>query len=146
MQSGRSGLGGSFDLSSLDEHPENEVGNVQTNSGDLAQLGERFHGMEEVRGSSPLISTNFFKDVFFVYILQSETTGRFYVGHAQDLSVRLEEHNTGRSPATRRRGPWKLVHTEEFATRAEAMARETQIKSWKSSKAINALIAGSASR
>jgi hypothetical protein len=27
--------------------------------GDLAQLGERFHGMEEVRGSSPLISTNF---------------------------------------------------------------------------------------
>ena len=25
--------------------------------GDLAQLGERFHGMEEVRGSNPLIST-----------------------------------------------------------------------------------------
>lgn len=26
--------------------------------GDLAQLGERFHGMEEVTGSNPVISTN----------------------------------------------------------------------------------------
>src|SRR5262249_8708371 len=30
-----------------------------SNVGIYSQLGERFHGMEEVRGSSPLISTSF---------------------------------------------------------------------------------------
>ena len=29
--------------------------------GELAQLGERFHGMEEVRGSNPLFSTKDFE-------------------------------------------------------------------------------------
>ena len=53
---------------------EGQVGQtvgLQSNSGDLAQLGERFHGMEEVRGSSPLISTRSSSLVVYVYILRS---------------------------------------------------------------------------
>jgi predicted GIY-YIG superfamily endonuclease len=32
---------------------------------------------------------------FHVYILQSEKTGRFYVGHTQDVQERLARHNCG---------------------------------------------------
>jgi putative endonuclease len=78
----------------------------------------------------------------FVYILQSESTRRFYVGSTDDLDRRLSEHHRGHSPATRGRGPWKLVHTENFESLLEARRRELAIKRWKSAKLITALIAG----
>ena len=39
-------------------------------------------------GSNPIGSTNFIP-VYYLYILQSETTGRFYVGQTQDVPERL---------------------------------------------------------
>ena len=72
----------------------------------------------------------------FVYILQSDSSGAFYVGSTSDLPRRLGEHQRSQSPYTRGRGPWKLVHEEVFATTAEARRRERQIKSWKSHRTI----------
>lgn len=43
----------------------------------------------------------------FLYILESETTGRFYIGSTNDLERRLAEHARGCSLATRDRGPWR---------------------------------------
>lgn len=37
---------------------EKDIWYTHSKFGELAQLGERLHGMEEVRGSSPLFSTN----------------------------------------------------------------------------------------
>ena len=107
--------------------------------GGIAQLGERLHGMQEVRGSSPLASTTP-PEMVYLYILHSERIGRFYVGHSADVEDRLERHNAGRSKATRAGKPWTLVHTEGFGTRSEACAREAKIKSWKSAQAIRDLI------
>jgi len=81
--------------------------------------------------------------VGILYILQSETSCRFYVGSTDDLDRRLSEHLRGHTPSTRGRGPWKLVYTEEFATLIDARQRESEIKRWKSAKLIKALIAGS---
>jgi len=78
----------------------------------------------------------------FLYILQSQTTGRYYIGSTTDLQRRLSEHNRSHSPATRGRGPWALVYQETFATLLEARRRELEIKRWKSSKLIASLIAG----
>jgi putative endonuclease len=78
--------------------------------------------------------------MFTVYILQSESSGRFYVGHAENLDDRLLRHQQGRSASTRGRGPWHLMLTEVFPTRAQAMAREKEIKSWKSAVRIRGLI------
>ncbi len=78
--------------------------------------------------------------VAFLYILQSETSGKFYVGSTDDLDRRLSEHARGHTPSTRGRGPWKLVYKEEFATLLEARRRELEIKRWKSSRMIRALI------
>ncbi len=69
---------------------------------------------------------------FHRYILQSSSTGRFYVGHTQNLFFRLQEHIDGRTPSTRGRGPWTLFYSEEFSTRAEASRRERQVKQMKS--------------
>jgi len=75
-----------------------------------------------------------------LYILQSETTGRFYVGSTNDLDRRLSEHARNHTPSTRNRGPWKLVRREEYLTLFEARQREAEIKRWKSSRLIRELI------
>jgi len=78
----------------------------------------------------------------FVYILQSETSERFYVGSTDDLRRRISEHLRGHTLATRGRGPWKLVYTEQLESLLEARRRELEIKRWKSAKLIQALIRG----
>jgi putative endonuclease len=98
--------------------------------GAVAQLGARLDGIEEVVGSNPIGSTKFFT-VYFLYILQSETTGRFYIGQMQDVRERLAYHNANYSKSLKNRGPWRRIHTEHYKTRSEALARERQIKSWK---------------
>ncbi len=54
----------------------------------MAQLGARLDGIEEVEGSNPFGSTKNrpTRLAFFVYILQSQTSGRYYVGQSQDLA------------------------------------------------------------
>ena len=77
--------------------------------------------------------------------LQSESSGRFYVGSSEDLQDRLARHEGGRTHATKGRGPWKLVYVEEHATRAEAVRRELEVKRWKSARRIALLVEGNAS-
>ncbi|MGH9425184.1 MAG: GIY-YIG nuclease family protein [Terriglobia bacterium] len=69
---------------------------------------------------------------FYLYILHSVSTGKFYVGHSEDVAKRLWEHNHDRSPSTRNRGPWEVIYTEEYATRSEASRRERAVKKMKS--------------
>jgi putative endonuclease len=89
-------------------------------------------------------------ETYNTYILQSESTGRYYIGHTHDLDQRLKQHNDhaySGSPATKRlQGPWKLVYSEKFATRSEAMNREKEFKSWKSGKAIERFILAQSDR
>jgi putative endonuclease len=68
---------------------------------------------------------------YWVYVLQSETTGRYYVGSTADLEARLARHTANRSAATKGRGPWQLVYREAFPTRQAALARERAIKARK---------------
>jgi putative endonuclease len=75
-----------------------------------------------------------------VYILQSESSRRFYIGCSQQPSARLAEHQRGQTLATRGRGPWNLVYQEHFDTLSEARGRERQLKSWKSHRSIQELI------
>jgi putative endonuclease len=79
----------------------------------------------------------------FVYILQSETTHRFYIGSTSDLTRRQGEHARGHSLATRGRGPWSLVYHEEYESLVDARRRELEIKRWKSSKMVKSLVKGS---
>lgn len=69
--------------------------------------------------------------MYHVYVLRSEKTGRRYVGSTQNIEERLAQHNRGYSLATKHGAPWMLLHSEEFATRAEAFQRERFFKTGK---------------
>ena len=66
--------------------------------------------------------------MFYVYIIQSETDGSFYKGFSENYAERLLQHNSGKSPYTSAKMPWKLVHVEEFKTKKEALQREKSLK------------------
>ena len=80
--------------------------------------------------------------MFNMYILQSLKSGMYYIGSTDELEKRLIRHNKGYSRYTKGKGPFKLVHKEEFASRSEAKKREYYIKSLKSRYAIEILITG----
>jgi predicted GIY-YIG superfamily endonuclease len=94
--------------------------------------------MEEVVGSIPTRSTNFFYDMPAVYVLQGQRSNKFYIGCAERPEDPLTEHQRG--DATRGRGPWTLVYQERFDTLAEARRRERQLKEWKSHRSVQELI------
>ncbi len=66
--------------------------------------------------------------LFYVYILQSKRTYRYYVGSTEDVEQRLIQHNAGKSISTRAGVPWELIYTEHFETRSDAVLRERKIK------------------
>ena len=75
---------------------------------------------------------------YWVYVTQNPA-GRFYVGQTDNLDERLRSHNHQDKFAgkfTRKNGPWSLVWSEPHVTRAAAMAREREIKNWKSARLI----------
>ncbi len=80
---------------------------------------------------------------FFVYILQSQSTGRYYIGQTEHLDVRIAYHNANYSKLLKNRGPWSLVYREEYPIRAQAVRRERQIKSWKDRAMIARLVGAS---
>ncbi|MBS1635625.1 MAG: GIY-YIG nuclease family protein [Bacteroidetes bacterium] len=81
---------------------------------------------------------------FTVYILFSSKLNKYYVGYTGDaLEERVRKHNSDHKGFTGGIGDWVLKYKENFATKLEAIAREKEIKRWKSRKLIERLIAGS---
>ena len=65
--------------------------------------------------------------MFFVYVLQN-LNGKLYIGSTENVQKRLSCHNGGKVESTKPHRPYKIIYTEEFETRSDAMARECQIK------------------
>ncbi len=78
--------------------------------------------------------------MYYVYILQSTVSSGYYVGHTDDVSRRLKEHNLGMTKYTRLARPWKVMYMEPYATRSAVMRREKEIKEMKSKRYIEKLI------
>jgi putative endonuclease len=73
---------------------------------------------------------------YFTYILQSETNGQLYIGQTNNLSDRLQRHNTNRNNYTKGCGPWMIIFSKQFDTRSEAILLEMKLKSWKNKEKI----------
>ncbi|MBE0572264.1 MAG: GIY-YIG nuclease family protein [Ignavibacteriaceae bacterium] len=78
--------------------------------------------------------------MYFVYIIKSLVTIRYYIGSTENLDRRLSYHNSGKVKSTKAYKPWKLVHMERFDTKSDAIKRERQIKSYKSGNAFKKLL------
>jgi predicted GIY-YIG superfamily endonuclease len=61
--------------------------------------------------------------VHYVYLIEGRDEAR-YVGCTKDLKLRLEQHNAGQSPHTRKFGPGSLAAYIAFSTEAQAVAFE----------------------
>jgi len=77
---------------------------------------------------------------YYTYILYSTKIDKYYVGYSANLEERLRKHNTNNKSFTGKTNDWKIVYSEVFGSKAEAMDREKQIKNWKSRKRIESLI------
>ena len=66
---------------------------------------------------------------YFAYVLKSLKNAIHYYGSTSNLSTRLDSHNSGRSKFTKVYRPWKIIYSEEFDTRSDAVRREMFFKS-----------------
>jgi putative endonuclease len=79
--------------------------------------------------------------MFSTYILFSETLQKFYIGFTGgEVDRRLYKHLASQKGFTAKVKDWTMVYSEQFLTKSEALAREKQLKNWKSNKRIRELI------
>ena len=67
--------------------------------------------------------------MYYVYILKSSKSDRFYVGWTTDLKKRFREHNNGQSASTKPGVPWGLEFYASFKTEKLAKDFESYLKS-----------------
>ncbi len=78
--------------------------------------------------------------MYYVYILESESTGRYYTGQTDNLEARVDRHNKGRNKSTRAYAPWRLKCWKETETRSEAIRIETRLKALKKRESIEKFV------
>jgi len=78
----------------------------------------------------------------FLYILQSETSGRYYIGSAIDPDRRLSQHNANAVAATRGKGPWMRMALVSFVNEKSSRSAEAFVKRQKSRLVIEKIISG----
>lgn len=81
--------------------------------------------------------------MYFVYILFSSKTEKYYIGSKDNLDSRLKHHNAGSTPSTKAGAPlWEIKYLESLPDRTTALKRELEIKNKKSKRYIEWLISG----
>ncbi|MGR3811665.1 GIY-YIG nuclease family protein [Jiulongibacter sp. NS-SX5] len=67
---------------------------------------------------------------FTVYVLHSLKFDKIYIGYTSDLESRMKSHNElAKKGYTVKYRPWRIVHTESFQSKSDALKREKQLKS-----------------
>ena len=66
--------------------------------------------------------------MFYVYILFSKSFAIYYKGFTNDISKRIEYHNSGKSPYTSKTGDWEIVYMKAYETKKEALIEEKSFK------------------
>ena len=75
--------------------------------------------------------------MFTVYVLLSKKDNKRYIGCSSNLDRRLAEHNSGLVKSTKNRRPLKLIYSEEYDQKSEALRREKFFKSGKGRAFLN---------
>jgi putative endonuclease len=78
--------------------------------------------------------------MYYVYVLWSDKLHKRYVGFTSNLSQRLSDHNSGKSPFTKRGIPWKMIYTEEYLSEIDARKREIFFKTGVGRKFLDSIV------
>ena len=67
---------------------------------------------------------------YFAYVIGTNINSKLttYVGYTNNLKKRLDLHNKGKGAKFTRGKHWKIIYTEKYDTRSEAISREYYIK------------------
>ena len=66
---------------------------------------------------------------FYVYMLKSKSINPVtYVGYTNDLTKRIDLHNSGKGAKFTRGRKWVLIYKEKYSSKSEAISREYYIK------------------
>lgn len=68
--------------------------------------------------------------MFYTYVLRSQKDNGLYVGCSKGLRARLEAHQKGLVPSTRRRPPIGLIYFEACNDLSAARRRERYLKTY----------------
>ena len=66
--------------------------------------------------------------MYFTYIIESQSTARWYDGHTENIDRRIHEHNTNHTKSTRNIDPWKIIFIRPFPSRQDAANFEMKLK------------------
>ena len=66
---------------------------------------------------------------YYIYLLQSIRTSKWYTGYTSNLRKRFNEHQNNQSVYTKGRGPFNLIYYEACLNEYDAKARESFLKS-----------------
>ena len=66
---------------------------------------------------------------FIVYLLECSDKS-LYVGHTENLDIRLAQHEVSEEGYVAKRKPFRLAGCTEFPSRSEALEAELRIKKW----------------
>ncbi|MBI3519120.1 MAG: GIY-YIG nuclease family protein, partial [Bacteroidetes bacterium] len=78
---------------------------------------------------------------FTVYALYSEKHHKIYIGYTSNIEQRLLAHNELETKGfTLKYRPWKVMYTEAFDEKSEAMKREKQLKTAKGREFVWSLV------
>lgn len=77
--------------------------------------------------------------MWHIYILVCSDNS-LYTGSTNNLEKRFLDHKSGKGGKyTRSHKPVKIIHSEKFLTKSEALKKEIEIKSWTRKKKIQVL-------
>lgn len=78
--------------------------------------------------------------MFYVYILQSESKHRLYVGKTNNLKRRVKEHNDGQNLSTKAYMPWTIIFYEAYLNKDDASRREKYLKTSQGKQAVRRML------
>ncbi len=97
-----------------------------------------------MKATSYLVAFFIFALMFYIYFIYSASSDIYYVGHSDNYSCRLEQHNNSdRDTFSKKHRPWELKAAFEVGNdRGTAIKIERFIKKQKSRKLIERIIKG----
>lgn len=78
--------------------------------------------------------------MFYVYILQSETKHRLYIGKTGNLKRRVKEYNDGQNLSTKAYRPWTIIFYEAYTNSDDAARREKYLKTTQGRQTIRRML------
>lgn len=79
-------------------------------------------------GFDPATLEHYSLNMYYVYVLLSDKNETIYIGYTTNVVRRLQEHNHGDTPSTKRYRPWKVIYVEGYFSQEDAKRREVTLK------------------